>query len=301
MKGGGDMKQRRRRKACLSLLLAALLLSGCGVKPPAPAAAPEESAPTAAPEPTVAPTAAPTAMPAVPAEDAAADAEEDAPAQDAPRADSMTKGSHKTTRVDWNYWIYEPDIPAPEEGLPLVVYMHGDGGKGSNPDRLVLSDSGLGRLLYEGTVRLDALVLVAQSSNAWRSLYDDFAELIDWTAETYHADPDRVSVVGCSAGGVGCFQMILRYPARFCCAAVLGGAVSPKQAADIRIPLRIYHGEKDSFMGFSVVRASEQINANGGQAELIMMKGVRHSEQIALSESEWGLWDWVLAQKRETG
>ena len=32
-----------------------------------------------------------------------------------------------------------------------------------------------------------------------------------------------------------------------------------------------------------------------------MMKGVRHSEQIALSESEWGLWDWVLAQKREAG
>ena len=211
---------------------------------------------------------------------------------------TLTPGQHSTAGHNWNYWIYDPNLPGRKEPLPMVVYLHGTRGTGFDPELLVRYDPGLGTYIREGKIAVNALILLPQSDSSWTQDYDELAELIRWAVEHYGADPDRVSLVGCSAGGIACFEMLERYDDLFCCCAAIGASTDPEAAAQIKTPLRIYHGKNDYHMGFSVMEASELINENGGSAELIMMERTWHNEQLVLYESEWGLWEWVLAQKR---
>lgn len=209
---------------------------------------------------------------------------------------TMTKGFHETETINWGYWLYDPNLPDQTESLPLVVYLHGSRGAGQNPDLLIRYDRGLGRFIDEGLIAVNALLFLPQSETAWESGYDELAELIIWAVEEFGADPERVCLVGCSAGGIGCFEMLLRYPELFCCGVPIGASTNPRAVAGIKTPLRIYHGVRDFNMGFSVVEANKLINQNGGHSELIMMKNTRHNEQLVLYDDSWGLWDWVLAQ-----
>ena len=214
---------------------------------------------------------------------------------------TLTAGRHETRYIDWGYLLYDPNLPGRTEKPPLVVYLPGTKGAGYDPTLLSRYDVGLGRFIDEGKIAVDALILLPQSESAWSSGRTEMAELYElivWAIEAYDVDPDRVSLVGCSAGGIACFEMLAAHPESFCCGVVIGGATSPDAVADLKMPLRIYHGTKDTRMGFSVVDASALINANGGRSELILLKDVGHDEQFVLYDDEWGLWDWVLAQKR---
>lgn len=214
---------------------------------------------------------------------------------------TLTDGRHETRYLDWGYLLYAPRLSDGEEKPPLVVYLHGTKGAGYDPTLLARYDEGLGRFLDEEKVAPNALILLPQSETAWssgRTEMAELSELIVWAVEAYGADPDRVSLVGCSAGGIACFEMLATYPELFCCGVVIGGATSPEAVADLKMPLRIYHGAKDSQMGFSVIKADALINENGGHSELFLLEDVGHDEQFVLYDDAWGLWDWVLAQKR---
>ncbi len=281
-------KEKRIRRAVLAAAAGMLLLlCGCALtetETPAPQSAPcaaplsaARNRPKSTPRPTPEPT--PRVFETVELDDA-----------------TITEGCHSTASFDWDYWIYEPALASQGEGLPMVVYLHGSGGSGRDPRILIRRDKGLGRFLAEGTVSVDSLIFLPQSHDDWKHGLDELPALIEWAVEYYGADPERVVLIGCSAGGIAAFELLMEREDLFCCCALMGAKTSPKRASGIKLPLRLYHGKNDYHMGFSVVTAERLINENGGSCELVMMSGVWHSEQIALYQDEWGLWDWIGEQ-----
>lgn len=212
---------------------------------------------------------------------------------------TMEKGYHTTGDINWGYWIYNPNLPTNPELQPMVIYLHGSGGSGYSLDTLTLSDPGMAHMIYTGLIRPNTLVLMPQSTNSWTANYDELAELIRWAVKEYHADPNKVVLIGGSAGGIACFEMLIRHQELFCCGIPFGASTDPRRCGVIKIPVRIYHGTEDHGMGFSVRQANEVINENGGNSELIMMQGVAHAEEYCLYDPQWGLWDWIAEQNEK--
>ena len=212
---------------------------------------------------------------------------------------TLEQGHHQTGDVDWGYWIYDPHLPGNPEEQPLVVYLHGTGGSGHSLDTLINEDRGLAYMIYNQNVRPNCLCLMPQSSNSWTSNHDELAELIQWAVKEYHANPKQVTLIGGSAGGIACFEMLFQYQDLFCCAVPFGASTFAEKCSVIKIPIRIYHGTADYGMGFSVEDANRIINENGGSSELIMMPGLGHTEQECLYDTKWGLWKWIYEQNEK--
>ena len=108
-------------------------------------------------------------------------------------------------------------------GLPVAVYMGGDGATGH-----ALSE-GVGNQLYKGA-QYSGIVIVMQAENETPGSYsakndkfiETMKEVIDNTVKTYDADSNRISVIGYSWGGSGAQHMIARYPGYFSQAVILG-------------------------------------------------------------------------------
>lgn len=208
----------------------------------------------------------------------------------------FTDGSYKTSNITFNYYLYDPNLDN-EEHMPLIVSLHGGKGTGNNLERLVSVDKGLCRFISEGLVYPNAVVLMPQSKNGWTSNYSDLMELIEYIVDEYDIDKDRIYLTGISAGGVGAFQMLIKYPNYFAAAVPVAAAVPSYSCKVIKIPVRIYHGSLDTGMGFSVIDADKVMNDNGGQSELVMLKGKGHEIQFVYYDEEYDIFDWLLEHR----
>ena len=193
------------------------------------------------------------------------------------------------------YRIYLPaGIPA-ERKLPLVLFFHGAGERGTNNvSQLVHGVMPLIR--YGQNAKDPAILLVPQCPNGmqWVSVpWGDSRHtmptqpsipmrralaLLREKIRTLPVDPARVYVTGISMGGYGTWDAIQREPDLFAAAIPVCGGGDTACAPRIRhIPIWTFHGEKDGAVPVCRSRdMAEALKSCGGNVRYREYPGAGH-------------------------
>ena len=184
-------------------------------------------------------------------------------------ADDFRKGSvdykdEKYGDITLTYAAYEPQT---ETKRPLVIWLHGAGEGGTDPDVALLGNKVV-NLASEKiqTIFNDAYVLAPQAPTMWMndgtgsytsdgtSMYTEaLMNLIEtYVAETPGVDVNRIYLGGCSNGGFMTMRMILTYPEYFTaaypiCEAYTDSWITDEQIETIKdMPIWFTHAATDT-------------------------------------------------------
>ena len=120
--------------------------------------------------------------------------------------------------------------------------------------------------------------------------------LLEYAAQTWPIDRDRVVVTGYSLGGIGAWYLASRHPDWFSAALPVAGR--PMGVSDIRVPVYAIHGRRDEVIDVAPTeQAIEELQDRDANARLVVVKGLTHYEThrfaLPLSDSvKWlrGVW-----------
>ena len=226
------------------------------------------------------------------------------------------KGSHL------RYRLFAPEPRNASKRYPLVIYLHGSGGRGTDNVKQLTGGNVWATGLFsspEVQERYPSFVLVPQTNRAvtegWggferhpggrRTLrpepagepIDHLVALIDALSDDYPIDSRRIYVAGQSMGGAGAWALVTRYPGRFAAVVPVCGAGDPKQAGRIRAPAWVFQGADDRTV--PPIRSREMVEAlraAGAEARYTEYPGVGHdSYEKAFTDPE--LVEWLFAQR----
>lgn len=195
-----------------------------------------------------------------------------------------------------NYKIYYPDN---YQNLPLMIYLHGAGERGTKIDHI--DRHAIPKNIKEGC-EYNAVILCPQCPAylVWNNIVEDVKKLIDQVVERFEIQKDRICITGSSMGGFGTFEMGLTYSNFFSAIApVAGGGLSWRASNLKSTPIRAYHGDADSTV--PVVYSELMVNAvnqTGGSAELVTLKGFGHNDSIEYAYESTDLIEWLLSVRR---
>jgi predicted peptidase len=174
------------------------------------------------------------------------------------------------------YRLFVPDN-LEDKKYPLVVWLHGAGGRGS--DNLSHLDDGVGAFLsYEVQRHQPSFVLAPQcpDSRQWVDMADSgppyvnyeldsvpesvwfqlLFQIISELEEKYPIDVNRRYVSGFSMGAAGVWDIITRHPDFFAAAMPVTGKGDPSKADRlVSIPIWAFHGKFDPIAPVENTRA----------------------------------------------
>ncbi len=203
---------------------------------------------------------------------------------------------HDENEFGMNFLVYHPEKC---ENLPMIVYLHGAGERGTALEHLYRH--GIAKMMNNG-LELPAVVLCPQCPTwaVWDNVVDKVKSLIDFVAAEFAVDTSRITLTGSSMGGYGTFSMGLTYPNFFAgIAPVSGGGMSWRAVRLRNTPVLAVHGEKDNLVPFVCSQLMvENLRNGGGNVELIALKNFGHNDGIDFAYRSTKLISWLLAQKR---
>ena len=163
------------------------------------------------------------------------------------------------------YRLIKPPGYDPAKRYPLVLCLHGAGGRGTdNQSRGTEAFKVLSTAEAQATHAAFLLTPQCPSKRLWvnwpwkrgsYSLQDVpisdplklAVQILDDVTSRCSVDTNRVYVTGQSMGGFGTWDIILRYPDTFAAAIPICGGGDPTEAKRItRLPVWAFHGGKDS-------------------------------------------------------
>lgn len=208
----------------------------------------------------------------------------------------------KLTELRQPEYFFQADFYTPEtvtEDLPLLIYLHGAGERGTNIDHIYRH--GIPKLIRNGR-QIEAYVLCPQcpAEFVWNNVICELKSLIDAVVAKWNIKPDRICITGGSMGGFGTWEMGLTYPNFFSAIApVCGGGMSWRCGRLASLPVKAYHGTADDVVPIVYSELMvDAINAVGGHAELVRLDGRDHGQGINEPYTDLDLIDWILAQRR---
>jgi predicted peptidase len=158
-------------------------------------------------------------------------------------------------RLESNYLLFLPasyDEEA-ERSWPLILHLHGGGGRGTDPERL---------RRYPLVQRVERepdfpfAVVTPQCppgrpgplGDTWTEHAELVLAILDEVLAENRIDEDRVYLVGHSMGGYGAWYLAHRAPERFAAVAPMSGPGVPwwtYRIAEAGLPVWVFHGELD--------------------------------------------------------
>lgn len=195
-----------------------------------------------------------------------------------------------------NYEVFYPDH---YEHLPLIVFLHGAGERGTQISHL--ERHGLCKLIAEGK-EFPAVVLAPQcpAQYVWDNIVDRVKQLIDSVVSEFYIEKDRICITGSSMGGFGTWMMAEAYPTFFAgIAPVAGGGMSWRTSRLYKTPVFAVHGSKDDAVPpiYSQLMV-DGVKNNGGSAELVLLEGYGHNDGIDYAYRNTELIERLLKQRR---
>jgi predicted peptidase len=236
------------------------------------------------------------------------------PAQSLPKETSgfLPKTFTSRSGQQMPYRIFVPHGYDSRKKYPLVLWLHGGGGRGTDNLRQISGGNTAGAGVWtkpENQEKYPSIVVAPQcpENEMWTTV--DLAkptrqlelvlELIASIQKTYSIDERRLYVAGQSMGGLGTWGLISEHPQMFAAAIpVCGGGNEQLAPKLVHVPIWAFHGEKDQ--AISVERSRRMIAAirkAGGTPRYSEYKDVGHNSwERAFSEPD--LLEWVFAQRR---
>ncbi len=223
------------------------------------------------------------------------------------------------------YRAYYPDTPPPENGFPLIVFLHGAGERGDDNERQLIHP---GHWLWQYVQQQPAVVILPQAPeedywavvnahrDSWPYAFDypytgdnnlaPTASLAKVMTLLQHLDAElpidsrRRYLLGLSMGGMGTLELLGRKPDYFAAAIAICGGANPAitKQYSAELALRLYHGLDDK-----VVLAQYSIDLHkallqqGKHAELTLLPDTGHNSWSHVFSSDEPL-NWLLSQRR---
>ena len=226
----------------------------------------------------------------------------------------------RTHKSDWEmpYRLFRPTASGK---LPLVMYLHGSGGLGTDNQKQM----GLGNVfgtrvwaLPENQKTHPCYVVVPQTDRGWMR-YGDPApgdsvarvipglgdgarvalEIIDVLRKEFPIDESRIYLTGQSMGGGGVWNMTANKPKLFAAAVACCGSASVESAGmSAGTPVWNFHGDADKTVPVAVSRNRiAALRKSGAQPLSTEYAGVGHNVW-EWAYTEPSLVKWLFARKR---
>ena len=219
------------------------------------------------------------------------------------KAQSFVQTEYKDAKgTQLRYAILKPAKIKPETKYPLLVSLHGSGGRGSKKWQ---GNCAANKVLSQPAMRQKyPCYIIAPTVNRnqrWSGApLTALIELVKSSLKKHAIDPTRIYVTGQSMGGAGTYSAIMAEPNLFAAAVPVGGRGQPDQAKKIvHIPIWIFHGELDRVVPTIASRNMvAALKKAGGKPIYTEYAGVRHNSWTPAYADE-KLWVWLFEQKRE--
>ena len=173
--------------------------------------------------------------------------------------------------------VYVPENRDPAKKLPLVIFLHGAGERGSDPELLFVH--GPFKLIRQGFAP-DFICIAPQCPEGahWNDKTELLKVFIDGAIEKYNADPDRIYITGISMGGFGTWAMLARWSDFFAAAVPVCGGGMPWTADSIcPVPVWAFHGALDDVVfPEESMKMVDAVNAAGGNARFTLYPDWAH-------------------------
>jgi len=167
-----------------------------------------------------------------------------------------------------NYRLFVPLGYHPDQKYPLVLWLHGGNGRGSDNTRQLTGGNQLGSHFWisrDVQRTLPAFVLAPQCplGQTWSEPELNrpsetlllVMDALYKTGREFSIDPDRIYLAGQSMGGVGVWSLIQTYPNQWAAALILSAYDNFTNVLGISmVPLWLFQGDADPVVPVDLVR-----------------------------------------------
>ena len=235
------------------------------------------------------------------------------------RAQDVVDGFAARTFVGANdlrmpYRLFVPGAQQRVRPLPIVIYLHGSGGIGTDNLRQISGGNTNGTHVWvspQAQARHPAFVMAPQlpTGNRWDNSGADgiagyaglLIEILENLSREFAIDRDRVYLTGQSLGGAGTWDLVTKRPELFAAAVPLCGAGTASRAGAARqVPIWAFHGAKDELVPVAASREMVAALRAAGSA-------LKYTEYAEVGHDVWtvayverSLPDWLFDQKRRS-
>lgn len=188
--------------------------------------------------------------------------------------------------------------------LPLVVFLHGSGERGDDPERVKLF--GPPRHLDK---QPDFPFVVASpqcpADVRWTDIVDETLAVIEAVAASQRVDRDRVYLTGFSMGGQGAWNLAVRHADLFAAVAPVASRTPPgddfleRLCALTHLPVWAAHSDGDSVVSvdFSDTMV-ETLRRCGADIRYTRYNGLEHGPTADAFYEGAALYEWFLSHRR---
>ncbi len=211
----------------------------------------------------------------------------------------LTKDNDKEKPDRLSYWLYLPKGYSYHfEKYPLVLFLHGKGERGSDPNLLFIH--GIPKQIKNGQ-DFPFLVLAPQLSieqENWNE--DELYLLLENIISKYKIDPDRIYLTGLSMGGNGVWKLAQKYPNYFAAIAPISGWGDVSQVCKLKeIPVSVFHGDRDAVVPpKNSIDMVERLKLCSKNITFTLYKDTGHDAWSSTYHSP-EFYHWLLKQKRK--
>ena len=199
------------------------------------------------------------------------------------------------------YVVYIPTHYDGKKSLPVVLFLHGSGERGS--DGVKQAQVGLGPAILGNPEGFPAIAVFPQAKTTWAANSADATAALaalDEVVDTLKGDKSRVVITGLSMGGAGSWSIAAASTNRFAAVAPICGRGKTESTKELaKVPVWAVCGDADSAQTVLNTRAMvEAITAAGGHAKLTEYRAVGHNSWDRAYNNP-ALVDWLLSQVKK--
>jgi predicted peptidase len=233
---------------------------------------------------------------------------------DRPSTGEFMARTHRSADRTMPYRLFTPKNYDPQRRYPLVLWLHGASGGGTDNAAQISGDQMPGTHTWttpDRQARHPAFVLVPQTDSLWwvadrtsPELSPDLGvvvEILDAVASAFPIDLKRVYVLGQSMGGKGAWILASNKPERFAAAILLcpePGNIT-RAAGVATLPIWIFQGDADGRRYLEGSRALvAALRAAKGQPRYTEYSHMGHDIWTHVFD-EPELVPWLFAQRRQ--
>jgi len=223
----------------------------------------------------------------------------------------------QTKFLNPEYLVFLPEKMGDGQKVPLLIYLHGAGGRGNEIRKIRGQALGVWRGI-EKFKKSPCIVVAPQvlakvegaEKSSWEP--DDLDQLLAQLKATLPVDPQRIYLTGNSMGGYGTWVWAANAPQHFAAVAPISGGIGRGGPKDVttqldqwakslaQVPVYAFVGGKDKVVPAErserVVKAIRQ--AGGQQAKLRVYPDQGHNaRQVVLSTPEF--YEWMFSKQRK--
>ena len=197
--------------------------------------------------------------------------------------------------IKLGYLLFVPE-KAKKEKMPLLVFLHGAGERGSDLERLKVHGP---PKIVEKKKDFPFIVLSPQCPRRGWWDADAIVKLVDKIAAEQPVDTSRIYLTGLSMGGYGTWAVAAKHPGVFAAIAPICGGGDPDTVVKMKnLPIWVFHGSQDKAVPIERSRRMvEALKAAGNDVKFTVYPDAGHDSWTETYDNP-KLYEWFLAHRR---